>query len=738
MLVSLLALALTILGPVGEPLVEWSRRALPRALEPPVDHGLALAPGGEVAYVSSTGVLYAVSTRDGRLLAEVPVGTDLRSVLVAGTGVDARAVLWSQGTGDLHVVSLADPLHPAFERTLALPRIPYDVLAVPGSARVVVRDESALRVVQLNSDAVPLTLAADAGDYWFNIAMAGTAEAPVVVASGGGAFPGGFSGALAAWDLGTPAPELRFRVPENHVGDGMDGDPDRVVVCDTSQCALHDLATGALHAVVSGLFVRPRLIGDTLMLRFYGGVTLWSLADPHAPLEVGTHVAPGFEPPEVVGGSWPWILVSSEDAGRVDVLDSRTADVAAHLDLGGPRPWRMVSSGTTVVVLSRRLINGDVYTPGGGMEVDVLDVLSPLLPRIAGRWARVAPFRYQEMQLLQLGRARYLALGDAELNSILLTGPQGTVVQTLGLEHGMGVGPMPGKRMAAAGPFLAVAGNGHYAVFRVSRHRLVPVAEPALEPGEEVLGIAVRLDGLVAVSTSRAVVIRARDGTETRLPRGREVPFADITLVSGGSRALDVVRWLPGGITIFDLDNPSGPVVLWNGWHDALHALPMADGTRLLVATGFPARVHLVHLGTGTAAGEPSEELPTQIGPEIALALGSRAVVLAMDPDGEHTLLFDVTGTTPVLLSMSDAWPSRPICLPRPSGAGWVEFRSPFYSGGHDGTVRLLDPDGTLVGTSAPLPWPAGWHGAVGFGRGVYAAAEWRPGNVDLVIWAEH
>jgi len=439
------------------------------------------------------------------------------------------------------------------------------------------------------------------------------------------------------------------------------------------------------------------------------------------------------------------LLVSSGHAGTLEVLDTRTAEVVAELSLDGPHPSRLVSKGSIAVVLAARRINEDVYVAGGNLELDVIQLDNPLLPRLAGRWSRIAPFRYTEMQPLSLGRSRFLVLGDPEVNSILLLRlPQASVLQALGLPHGMGFGTPFGKGMATAGPFLAVAGHEHYALFRLSRNRLALVAEPALETGERVLGLVVRSDGLVAVSTSRAVVVRGTDGRETRLVRGREVSWAEMTLVRGGSQALDVVRddVGPGGITLFDLDNVSGPRVLWNGWGDAIHASPSADGTRLLVVLDYPVRLQLVDLGTGIAVSDPSGGLPVSYYPEVALAFGAeagaRALVQGDAHDGFHTLLMDVSGTVPVLLSTGEAWPDRSMCLPRASGAGWVEFRPPFFGGGHDGSVRLMDADGTVADVTPPFPWYGGWHATTPLGHGTYAATEWRLDNkVELVTWTE-
>src|SRR6185295_15975510 len=118
--------------------------------------------------------------------------------------------------------SLADPFHPVFERTRTLPRVTSDVQAVPGSPRVVVRDQDGLRLVRLDTEAAPVLLAEEAEDDWATMATGGTAAAPLVVASGSGAFEGTFTGAVAAWDLGGSTPLRRFRVSSDRLGDRMD------------------------------------------------------------------------------------------------------------------------------------------------------------------------------------------------------------------------------------------------------------------------------------------------------------------------------------------------------------------------------------------------------------------------------------------------------------------------------------------------------------------------------------
>src|SRR5215212_10688962 len=97
----------------------------------------AVAPGGELAYVtdSGTGELLVIDLERGRLVGGAEVGALARHLTIAPDGRTLWVALGKRAS-ELAVVDLSEPRHPRVRRLLHPPFLAHDVACSPGGRRL--------------------------------------------------------------------------------------------------------------------------------------------------------------------------------------------------------------------------------------------------------------------------------------------------------------------------------------------------------------------------------------------------------------------------------------------------------------------------------------------------------------------------------------------------------------------------------------------------------------------------
>jgi hypothetical protein len=285
---------------------------------------------------------------------------------------------------------------------------------------------------------------------------------------------------------------------------------------------------------------------------------------------------------------------------------------------------------------------------------------------------------------------RYSLVYDRYSNALALVDlAEGRVTQVTGASARLGsfeysLTPL----LRTAGRFVLLAGWDGWERFELVGGRLEPAGARLADPwSESYEGVDLAPDGKVvalgwSVSFGYFLETVAVDGCSARVPRTGSRLLQLSLSPAGDLLSLAMPEfWEPSTLDVWDVSNPSAPVVLWNGPPDVAEAHFDPTGTRLLVSGplyGDTFSVRAYDARTGAPTCEPSRPVYKfsyhGLGAQWMTEGAWRAVYWNWTWGGWGNALLDLTGSPPEVVKVYDYGGAFPEFTAR-DGGGWYEVR---------------------------------------------------------------
>lgn len=741
----LAAVALSGVSPSGstQPLNEVSRTVFETPYSPPLYYAghMAVSSRAPIGYAVSHEDVFVVGTSDGA----VDDVLDLRpfpwtgyggayDVVLCEEGGAARLVAWRANAPLLVVFDATNPAHPTLERTIALPRPPIDVSAIPGSQRVLVRAGKPF-VVDLDLGAFLYDFEPKSGSFPFvtfgATAVGGTASRALVAIADTNFVAQ--TGAVAVYEASQP-----YATPPLVVLD-TPGYVDRILLDRDGRYLLTERRT-SFDPVATTFRVVSLPGGEVLaditpagggwsatLVQSAGasvlatldpaGVDLIDLADPASPRVIGRVEAPiDWLPFTFSGGdllvaspSAPYVFAVDRGDRQVLSIDATTARIAGRLDVAPAPPGCLAigeSPGGTrsILVSAIRLLDASATIPGGTAELRTVDASDPAMLRATGRILRNQPRFIDDLAVVDgsLG----VALDYASNAIALVRLKDGKVLDVSGFTAPTGDGndTYGQAKLFARGPWVLAWGEGGYDEFLVRHDRLEHVAGDH-DPYAQIFSARLSPDGVVVMDRGVypdrwEIETRAPDGGVGHLEMASHPHHTNLALAPDGESALfgSPYDWdEPGHARDIDLTDPLHPAWGWVALPSFWSAAYTPDSRRLFVTfvgdNDYSFRTGLFDPKSGAALGPIGDPVDKFFYEDIGVLLGNRgagrAVLWEWTWQGWKTLLFDTSGATPRLMKDLPEYYVAPEFAPR-DDQGWYEV----HPGGDVSTILVSDADG--------------------------------------------